>query len=130
MEKRYSLFGFMIIERDDFLGWIQHVGDLKDTGEMVFITGKAYIDHDHDVLLLGRSTSMDIEPTMKSFDAVEEYLGSLPKWDKTRYYVKLADIELYSLIECDTGEVVFSDRNREIKRNLLDTDTLYGDELS
>jgi hypothetical protein len=130
MEKRYGLFGFMIIESDDFLGWIQHVGDLKDTGEMMFISGKAYIDHDHDVLLLGRSKSMDVEPSLKSFDAVEKYLGSLPKWDKTRYYVKLADIELFSLIECKTGKVVFSDKNPEIKSNMLDSDALYGDELS
>ncbi|KKL86865.1 hypothetical protein LCGC14_1940440 [marine sediment metagenome] len=43
MEKRYSLHGFIIVESEMYLGWIQHVGDWNNTGEMMFISGSAYI---------------------------------------------------------------------------------------
>lgn len=115
-EKRYSLYGFMIIEDETGISWVQHVGDWNNTGEMMYLRGKAYIYS--DVLLLGRSRSISVDSVMKTFDDVEAYLDSLPKWDRTRYYVKLSDIALSALIECESGEVVYSDRNSEILSNL------------
>jgi len=119
MEKRYSLQGFIIDERENYLGWIQHVGDFNDTGEMMYIAGRAYIHKKYDVLLLGKTKVLDVEKKMKNFDEVEEYMESLPIWDKTRYYVKLADLELFSILDCKTGEIVYSEKNREIMRSLI-----------
>ena len=118
MEKRYSLYGFIIVESERHLGWIQHVGDWNDTGEMMYISGSAYIHKDYDVLLLGRWRSIEADKERKTFNDVEKYLDSLTKWDKTKYYVKLSDIELDSLIECKTGKVVFSEKNPEILKSL------------
>ena len=118
METRYSLYGFIIIESGKGLQWIQHVGDWRNTGEMMCISGSAYILKEYDILLIGRTRLLKVEKEMNTFDEVEKYLKSLPKWEKTKYYVKLADTELDSLIECKTGEVVYSEKNREIFRNL------------
>jgi len=118
MEKRYSLHGFLIVEKINSIVWIQHVGDWNNTGEMMYILGSAYILKDYDLLLLGRCRLMEVEKEMETIDDVEKYLESLPKWDKTKYYVKLADMELFSLIECKTGEVVYSEKNPDILRNL------------
>jgi hypothetical protein len=117
-EKRYSLYGFIIVESEKGLGWIQHIGDWFEREEMMYITGNAFIFKEYDVLLLGRSRVMKVDKEMKTFDDVERYLESLPKWDKTKYYVKLADIELDSLIECETGNVVYSEKNPEILKSL------------
>jgi hypothetical protein len=106
----------MIIEDETGISWVQHVGDWNNTGEMMYLSGRAYIYS--DVLLLGRSRSISVDSVMKTFDDVEAYLDSLPKWDRTRYYVKLSDIALSALIECESGEVVYSDRNSEILSNL------------
>ena len=118
MEKYYSLHGFIIVESERYLGWIQHVGDWNNTGEMMFISGSAYIHRDYDVLLLGRWRTLEVDKERKSFDDVEKYLESLPQWDKTKYYVKLSDIKLDSLIECETGKVVYSEKNPEILKSL------------
>ena len=118
MEQRYSLHGFIIVESERGLGWIQHVGDWNNTDEMMYISGSAYIHKDYDVLLLGKWRSIEADKEMKTFDDVEKYLDSLPEWGKTKYYVKLSDIELYSLIECKTGAVVFSEKNPEILKSL------------
>lgn len=112
VERRYSLYGFLIVEGETGIEWIQHVGDWNNTGEMLYLTGKAYIYY--DVLLLGRSRWIRVDEEMKTFEEVETYLDSLPKWDKTKYYVKLSDIELSSLIDCGSGEVVYSERNPDI----------------
>jgi len=119
MEKRYSLHGFIIVEGEKSLWWIQHLGDFYDTGEMMYIEGRAYIYRRYDVTLLGRSRRMKVDKELTSFDAVEEYLETLPKWNKTKYYVKLADLELFSLLECESGESVYSEMNPEILRSLL-----------
>jgi hypothetical protein len=117
-EKRYSLYGFIIVESEKGLGWIQHIGDWFERKEMMYITGNAFILKEYDVLLLGRSRVMKVDKEMKNFDDVERYLESLPKWNKTKYYVKLADIELDSLIECETGKVIYSEKNPEILKSL------------
>jgi hypothetical protein len=118
LEKHYSLYGFIITEGQNERWWMQHVGDVEDTGEMMYITGKAYIQSVYDVLLLGRWKSLHVDKKRKTFDEVEAYLSSLKKWDKTKYYVKLADLGLYSLLECKTGEVVFSEHNEDIMKSL------------
>ena len=119
METRYSLYGFIIIERENYLGWIQHVGDFNDTGEMMYLTGRAYIHEVHDVLLLGKSKTLESDNVHLSFDDVETYMESLPKWEKTKYYVKLADLKLDSLLECKTGESVYSEINQSILESLI-----------
>jgi hypothetical protein len=118
VEKRYSLYGFIINESERGLHWVQHVGDWHETGQMMYVTGIAYILKDYDVLLIGRAKAMKAEKEMDTFEEVEKYLASMPKWNKTRYYVKIADIELSSLIECRTGKVVYSEINEEILQKL------------
>ena len=118
MEKRYSLFGFIIIESERSLHWIQHVGDWHETGQMMYVTGIAYILKGYNVLLIGRAKAMKEDREMNTFEEVEKYLASIPKWKKTRYYVKMSDIELSSLIECRTGKVVYSEKNEEILQKL------------
>ena len=119
METRYNLYGFIIIERENYLGWIQHVGDFNDTGEMMYLTGRAYIHETYDVLLLGKSKTLEKDSLHHSFDEVETYMESLPKWKKTKYYVKLADLKLHSLLECKNGESVYSEINQAILQSLV-----------
>ena len=119
METRYSLYGFIIIERENYLGWNQHVGDFNETGEMMYLTGRAYIHEKYSVLLLGKSKTLETDAALHTFDDVEDYLESLPKWEKTKYYVKLADLRLHSLLECKTGEPVYSEINQTILRSLI-----------
>jgi hypothetical protein len=119
MEKRYSLYGFIILERENYLGWIQHVGDFHDTGEMMYLAGRAYVHESYDVLLLGRSKSLEVDRKLPTFEQVEGYLESLPRWEQTKYYVKLADLRLDSLIECKTGKVVYSEINPTILKSLI-----------
>jgi hypothetical protein len=119
MENRYSLHGFIIVEQDDRLSWIQHVGDFTETGEMMYLAGRAYIHSGYDLTLIGKTRTLEIDRELTSFGQVEEYLNSLPRWRKTRYYVKIADLKLFSLLECETGEPVFSERNPEILRSLF-----------
>jgi hypothetical protein len=118
VEKRYSLYGFIIIESEKGLHWIQHVGDWHETGQMMYVMGIAYILKDYDVLLIGRTKVMKADRARNTFEEVEKYLASMPKWIKTRYYIKIADIELSSLIECKTGKVVYSKINEEILQKL------------
>jgi hypothetical protein len=119
MEKRYNLNGFIIVERENYLGWIQHVGDFYGTGGMMYLEGRAYVQHVYDVTLLGRPTSMSEDTVLKSFDDVERHLDVLPVWDRTKYYVKIADLGLYSLIECETGDSVYSEINPAILKSLV-----------
>jgi hypothetical protein len=123
METRYNLYGFIIIERENYLGWIQHVGDFNDTGEMMYLTGRAYIHEKYSVLLLGKSKTLETDRLHRTFDEVEKYMESLPKWEKTRYYVKLADLKLYSLLKCENGEPVYSDINQAILESLITGET-------
>jgi hypothetical protein len=119
METRYSLYGFIIVERENYLGWIQHVGDFNDTGEMMYLAGRAYVHESYEVLLLGKTKTLAVDRDLRTFEQVEEYLESLPRWEKTRYYVKLADLRLDSLIECKTGNVVYSEINPNILKSLI-----------
>ena len=84
----------------------------------MYVTGIAYIIKDYDVLLIGRAKAMKADREMETFEEVEKYLASMQKWNKTRYYVKIADIELSSLIECRTGKVIYSELNEEILQKL------------
>ena len=119
MEKRYSLHGFIIVEAENCLVWIQHVGDFHDTGEMMYLAGRAYVHPTYDVILLGGSKTLKKDTKLRTFEEVERHLASLPKWNKTKYYVKLADLQLYALLDCETGEPVYSERNPEIMRSLI-----------
>ena len=85
---------------------------------MMYVMGIAYILKDYDVLLIGRTKAMKVDRARNTFEEVEKYLASMPKWIKTRYYIKIADIELSSLIECKTGKVVYSKINEEILQKL------------
>lgn len=123
MENRYSLHGFIIVEQEDGLTWIQHVGDFGDTGEMMYLTGRAYAHPGYDLLLIGKTRTLEVDRELTSFDQVEEYLETLPTWRGTRYYVKLADLRLFSLLECETGEPVYSEHNPDILRSLLPPET-------
>jgi hypothetical protein len=119
MEKHYSLHGFVIVETENILEWIEHVGDFCGTGDMMYLRGWAYIHQKYDVTLLGKTRTLNVENELRNFTEVERYLQSLPKWNKTKYYVKLADLRLFSLLECETGESVYSDINPEIFRSLV-----------
>lgn len=123
MENRYSLHGFVMVEGDEGLSWIQHVGDFGETGEMMYLTGRAYVHPEHDVTLIGKTRTVRVDRELTSFDQVEGYLDALPPWRRTKYYVKIADLKLFSLLECDTGEPVYSERNPEILRSLLPPET-------
>ena len=75
VEKRYSLFGFIIIESKRGLQWIQHVGDWHETGQMMYVTGVAYLLKDYDVLLIGRAKAMKADRDLNTFEEVEKYLA-------------------------------------------------------
>ena len=84
-----------------------------EDGELWWATWLEYLDHslsrmsgkafeDHDTLLM---TPWKVEiPEERNWEEVEKRLESLPKWDRTTYWVKLADIGMSGLMDCKTLE--------------------------
>jgi len=68
------------------------------------ITGKGYTRWKLDVLVLGSYNIRSADDQFKTMDEVIEYLKSLPKWDKTRYFVKVADIDVSPIMICSRNE--------------------------
>ena len=104
-EQRWNLHGY-VLEGDGSSGWLNFVwwGDCEGRDGMEVFWGRTWIEH--DTIIMGPwkvgDNPRDGEPqTPKELDS---YMKSLPRWDKTRYYVKLADIGMSGLMDCQTGE--------------------------
>jgi len=86
------------------------IHELKD-GELWWFTWLEYSDRSlsrmsgkafegHDTLLM---TPWKVEsPEERHWEEVEKELQALPKWSRTTYWVKLADIGMSGLMDCKT----------------------------
>ena len=98
----YSLFEYQIIEmvsEDVSLFWRKYFIP-KKSDVLFFIHGKAEIQG--DILHLEKYDGFSKERRFSTWEKLYEYLNSLPKWNKTKYYIRDNDPLLKKLI-CETG---------------------------
>ena len=104
--KTWQLVGcYEIQEGDGDYSWGMYVEEGKrgkDPKPMSVFMGRAWIQE--DTLIMTSWKVADYAPDeLQTPEAVPEHLKSLPKWDKTKYFVKLADFGMSGLMVCKTG---------------------------
>ena len=100
--KMWNLYGY-VLEGDGSSGWRSFVWGGKKRNGMEVFWGHTWLEH--DTLVMGPWKVGD-KPRNGEPQTPEElisYLNSLPRWDKTKYYVKMADIGMSGLMDCQTG---------------------------
>lgn len=109
MEKQqYQLGGYVIQEEEDqSLYWGSWLEDYPEAGKQSRYQGKAWLFNDCDTLLLSCWKVMGLEEESK--EAIQRYLESLPIWNKTKYFIKMADFGHSPLLDCQTLEPVPDD---------------------
>jgi glutathione peroxidase-family protein len=98
----YSLFEYQIIEiagGDVSLFWRKYFIP-KKSDVLFFIHGKAEIHG--DTLHLQKYDGFAKERRFNTVEKIYEYLNSLPKWNKTKYYIREND-PLLKKLSCETG---------------------------
>jgi hypothetical protein len=98
----YSLFEYQIIEiltGDVSLFWRKYFIP-KKSDVLFFIHGKAAIHS--DTLHLQHYEGFGKERRFTTLEKLYEYLDSLPKWKKTKYYIRDND-PLLKKLSCETG---------------------------
>lgn len=73
----------------------------EDPPGLSFFTGWARVDQD---TLVMSSWKVRTAAKEKNWEEVKETFESLPQWDRTTYWVKLADIGMSGLMDCQTLE--------------------------
>jgi hypothetical protein len=68
---------------------------------LFYIFGKAHIQE--DILYLDRYDGYGKEKRYNTIDKLNTYIQSLPKWNKTKYYVR-DDDPLFEILICKTGK--------------------------
>jgi len=88
------------------LGWLMYFWwpdepDEESPMGMTVFWGRALIEH--DTLIMTSWKIHDNAPKdLQTEEAVDNYIASLPVWDKTKYFIKLADFGMSGLIDCQT----------------------------
>ena len=105
--KEYNLQGFIITETDEIDGsnitWNQYVS--TDTLGLINFVGHGKIKG--DVLLLDAGkTEYDDNERFKNEEEINRYLEKLPKWEKTKYFIKGLDKGIANLEYFETPKIV------------------------
>lgn len=98
----YSLFEYQIIEigtGDVSFFWRKYFIP-KKSDVLFFIHGKAEIQS--DTLHLQKYDGFAKERRFNTLEKLYEYLNSLPRWDKTKYYIR-DDDPFFKKLSCETG---------------------------
>ena len=88
-EKHYNLNGLIIVEVSGLLFWVD-IGEDQEFGGLEDLKGLCSIDIKNDVLIINNSGSKLI--SLDKFSNITEakcYIDSLPKWEKTKYYLRI-----------------------------------------
>ena len=130
-EKHYMLQGFELAEWKDEkgeqqIGWRSYMTHTKDkNGKFKLVSythqrciaGPAWIEgKEKDLLFIGAWKVEDSVTT--SFKKLEEYQNKLPKWNRTKYFIKFADIGSPNVMICETGECAGDEVNKRLAREL------------
>ena len=73
----------------------------KKSDVLFFIHGKAEIQG--DILHLEKYDGFSKERRFSTWEKLYEYLNSLPKWNKTKYYIRDND-PLFKKLSCETRQ--------------------------
>lgn len=116
--KEWNLHRNVIQASGGALCWGRYVFgmDPSDENSIDIAIGKVF--REGDTLILSPWKVMDEEKNLKTAEEVKEYLESLPKWDRTKYYVEIYDIGMSGLMLCDTGEEAPEEVQNEIMPKL------------
>lgn len=105
----YKLGGYVVEEDNGGVCWSTFVE--WDGGNE---SGKPMVEQFSGPALTTRDTlilypwKVRDDPKMTT-DEWDKWFESLPAWDKTKYWVKVADIGMSGLVNCETGEDVPDD---------------------
>jgi hypothetical protein len=72
----------------------------RGSNVLFYIFGKAQIQE--DILYLNRYDGYGKEKRYKTIETLNTYIQSLPKWNKTKYYIR-DDDPLFEILNCETG---------------------------
>ena len=108
--KEWKLGAYVIWEDDEGFLWRTYAHEKLYPGDKLFepfiglFTGFACIEL--DTLIMSPWKVHQESEDFHIWEEVERHLNSLPVWDKTKYYVKIADIGMSNLMDCKTMEEV------------------------
>ncbi len=107
-EKQYDLDCYLIIEANDLLFFVD-ICDNEEAGYFEDFKGVCNIDEKNSVLIINNSNSRLVEISKFQNDSeIISYVESLPKWNKTKYYLTLNNFGLsrLKLHECETKKFI------------------------
>lgn len=117
MSKIYNLSNNWVIGEDkDRLWWLTYFeGDPEENG-LACLSGKCMIKN--GVLMLSRWKSIGPAEEGETLDGYYKQLTELPKWNRTKYFVKDDDLFTAQIYYCESGDVVPDDEANEIMTKL------------
>ena len=106
----WKLGGYEVEWDGEGLGWVMYMlwpdgPDEESPMSMSVFWGRAWIEHD-TLLMTSWKVHDDAPEDLQTDEEVDKYMASLPVWDKTKYFIKLADIGMSGLIDCQTMKPV------------------------
>jgi len=103
-EQRWNLQGY-VLEGDGSSGWRNFVWwDCEGREDMEVFWGHTWIEHDTIIMGPWKVGDYPRDGEPQTEEELDSYMKPLPRWDKTRYYVKMVDIGMSGLMDCQTGE--------------------------
>jgi hypothetical protein len=118
-EQQWNLHGYIIGKSKNadryywatYNEWIDR-GDCKGICWSV-MTGKAWLDESADTISLS-PWKCEENSDLNTQDDVDKFMGSLPLWEKTKYWQKGTDFSSSGLMDCKTGELITDDKILDI----------------
>jgi len=98
------------------LWWITYFEGYPEEGCLSSLSGKCWIDN--GVLIISRWKSISPAEEGETLDGYYKQIADLPKWNKTKYFVKNDDLFTAQIYYCDSGDVVPDDEADEIMTKL------------
>lgn len=100
--KEYKLGDYRITEEGERIWWSSWASLYENQTLSVF-HGKGFLKGEVNLLILGPWKVHD-DSGVNDYKEVEQYLDGLPKWGKTSYYMKFADIGNSPVMLCATNK--------------------------
>ncbi len=115
-QKEYNLQGFIItVTEGSNITWNQYVS--PNSLGLVNFVGHGKIMG--DVLLIDAGkTEYDDNDRFKSEEEINEYLENLPKWEKTKYFIKGIEKGVANLEYCEIMKIVEKRKARKILKRI------------
>ena len=107
-EKQYDLDCYLIVEANDLLFFVDICYN-EEAGYYEDFKGVCNIDKKNSVLIINNSSSRLVKISKFQNDIeIISYFESLPKWNKTKYYLTLNNFGILplKLNECETDKFI------------------------